>query len=89
MSNGSRKDSIVISLAEVGKKRGIVILDLKEYEKLRERAVPTYYLTGKEAEELDNLVREGVKEYEAGETIKASSMKEALNLYDRQRSKRR
>jgi len=32
---------------------------LKEYQKLCERAVPTYYLKGKEAKKLDKLVEEG------------------------------
>jgi len=54
-----------------------------EYEKLRESAIPTYYLKGKEAEELDDLVREGRKEYNAGKTIKAESLNEALKIYER------
>jgi hypothetical protein len=53
------KNSIIISKEEIQKKGGIVILSLREYRKLCERAVPTYYLKGKEAEELDKLVEEG------------------------------
>lgn len=65
------------------KQKGMVILSLAEYEKLRESAIPTYYLKGKEAEELDDLVREGRKEYNAGKTIKAESLNEALKIYER------
>jgi len=65
------------------KQKGMVILSLAEYEKLRESAIPTYYLKGKEAEELDDLVREGRKEYKAGKTIKVESLNEALKIYER------
>jgi hypothetical protein len=44
------KNSIIISKEEIKKKGG-------------KRAVPTYYLKGKEAEELDKLVEEGLREY--------------------------
>jgi len=55
-------------------KEGVVILPLKEYEKLRERAVPIYYLRGKEAEELDKLVEEGLRDHYAGKTKKIKSL---------------
>ncbi len=74
------KNSITISRETVRKKGGIVILSLGEYKKLCERAVPTYYLKGKEAEELDKLVEEGLREYQEGKTIKASSIEEALKI---------
>jgi hypothetical protein len=67
------KNSIIISKEEIQKKGGVVILSLREYKKLCERAVPTYYLKGKEAEELDKLVEEGLREYRKGrcKTIKS------------------
>jgi len=67
------KNSIIISKEEIQKKGGVVILSLREYRKLCERAVPTYYLKGKEAEELDKLVEEGLREYRKGrcKTIKS------------------
>ena len=40
---------------------GVVILPLKEYQKLCEMAAPTYYLKGKAAKDLDKLVEGGVK----------------------------
>jgi hypothetical protein len=67
------KNSIIISKEEIQKKGGIVILSLREYRKLCERAALTYYLKGKEAEELDKLVEEGLREYRKGrcKTIKS------------------
>ena len=67
------KNLITIPRREVSKKGGIVILPLREYKKLCEKAVPTYYLEGKEAEKLDKLVEEGLKEYRNGKckTIKS------------------
>jgi hypothetical protein len=79
------KNSIIISKEEIQKKGGIVILSLREYRKLCERAVPTYYLKGKEAEELDKLVEEGLREYKEGRTISASSLKEALKIYGKRK----
>lgn len=53
---------------KIRKEGGVVILSLEEYRKLCERAVPTYYLSGKEAERLDKLVEGGLKEYREGKT---------------------
>ena len=75
--------TVTIDREKIEKQGGVVILSLKEYQELCERAVPTYYLKGKRAEELDSLVEEGLKEYERGETIEAESIKEALKVYER------
>lgn len=87
MANRTTNNSIVISKRTVRKERGVVILPLREYEELRKRAVSTYYLKGKEAEELDELVEDGLKEYKNGKTIKAPSLKEALKIYEGKRNK--
>ena len=87
MANKNNKNVITISREEVKKTGGMVILPLREYEKLRETAVPTYYLQGKEAEELDRLVEQGLKDHREGKTIKASSLKEALEIYDKENKK--
>jgi len=79
------KNSITISKEELKRKGGIVVLSLREYKRLCERAVPIYYLKGKEAEKLDKLVKEGLREYEEGRTISASSLKEALRIYEKRR----
>ena len=75
--------TVTIDREKIEKQGGVVILSLKEYQELCESAVPTYYLKGKRAEELDSLVEEGLKEYERGETIEATSLKEALKVYER------
>ncbi len=59
---------IVISPKQVKDKQGVVILPVKEYRRLLAAAVPTYYLKGKAAKDLDKLVAEGMREYRAGKT---------------------
>lgn len=59
-------DNKIIKISKQALKRGVVILDLKEYERLREETTPTYYLKGKEAEKLDKLVEEGLREHKKG-----------------------
>lgn len=51
----------------------LVIIPRKEYESMKAQAIPTFYLKGKEAEKLDKLVKEGLKEYQDGKckTIKS------------------
>jgi len=66
MANRSGKNSITISRETIEKRRGIVILPLREYRKLCERAVPTYYLKGKVARKLDKLVEEGLRDWRGG-----------------------
>lgn len=70
MANQTDKNSIISSRETIQRKGGIVILPLREYRKLCERAVPTYYLKGKEAEELDKLVKEGLRVHNSGKTRK-------------------
>lgn len=69
-----QSDSITISRKEIEKRGGVVLLALKEYQKLCAQAVPTYYLNGKEAEEVDKSFREGMREYKAGRTTKIKSL---------------
>lgn len=76
MGNRINKNSITISRKEVQKKKGLVILPLREYQKLCERVVPTYYLRGKAAEKLDKLVEEGLRDHALGKTRKIKSLKD-------------
>jgi len=69
-------NSITFSRKTVQKKGGIVVLALEEYQKLYERAVPTYYLKGKEAKKLDKIVEQGLKEYEKGKCKEIKSLAE-------------
>jgi len=75
MASQFEKNTITISKKDV--KKGIVILPLKEYQKLCEKAVPTFYLLGKEAKKLDKLVKEGLREYRKG---KCKSIKSLADL---------
>jgi len=88
MANRTNKNSITISKEKIRQEGGVVILPLKEYQKLYERAIPTYYLKGKEAKELDKLVEEGLREYKEGKTVEAPSLKDALRIYGRRRNKK-
>lgn len=72
--NRINKNSITISRETVQKKGGIVILPLREYERLYQRTAPTYYLKGKKAKELDKLVKEGLKDHNLGKTRKIKSL---------------
>jgi len=77
MANYIDKNSIVISKDTAQKMGGLVILPLDEYRKLCQRAVPAYYLKGKEAKKLDKLVEKGLSEYRAG---KCKSIKSLADL---------
>lgn len=74
-------NTITLPKEKIEKAEGLVILPVEEYEKLRQASVPTYYLSGKEAEELDKLVEQGLKDHKAGKTIRAKSIGEALKIY--------
>ena len=65
-------------------KKGVALVDLAEYRRLQQAAAPTYYLTGKAAEDLDREVEEALRESREGKTIQASSIREALAKYDAQ-----
>lgn len=73
MTNRTTNNSIVVSKRTIRREGGVVILPLREYKELCERAIPTYYLKGKEAEKLDKLVEEGLRDYRKGKckTIKS------------------
>lgn len=61
-------NTINISKNKVKKEGGLVILPIKEYERLQASAMPTFYLRGRKASKLDNLVKGGLKSYRAGKT---------------------
>lgn len=77
--------TITLSKKQIQKSKGVVVLPIEEYRRLSERAVPEYYLTGKQAKALDKLVEEGLQDYYAGKTIKASSLRDALRQYGKHR----
>lgn len=69
------------------REKGLVILPIEEYQRLSEHAVPEYHLSGKAAEKLDKLVEEGLRDYAAGKTTRAPSLKEALKEYAKKNRK--
>lgn len=73
--------TITLSKKQIQKNKGVVVLPIEEYRRLSMRAVPEYYLTGRQARDLDKLVEEGLRDYEAGKTIKAPSLRDALRKY--------
>lgn len=77
--------TITLSKKQIQKSKGVVVLPIEEYRRLSERAVPEYYLTGKKAKALDTLVKEGLRDYHAGKTIKAPSLRDALRAYGKNR----
>jgi len=70
------KDAKEISISQsiIDKEGGVVILSLREYQKLCAKTVPTYYLEGKEAEEIDSLVKEGLSAYRKGKSKRIRSL---------------
>lgn len=63
-----------ISIPRQALKSGVVLLALEEYTRLRQSSIPTYYLTGKAAEELDREVEEALKEDREGKTRRIKSL---------------
>lgn len=55
-------------------KKGFVVLGLDEYQELKKSAVPTYYLSGTDAEEADQMVEQGLREHKQGKTHKINSL---------------
>lgn len=68
--------TITVRKEKVEKTKGLVILPVKEYQKLLERAVPEYYLKGRSAKQLDKLIEKGLKEYRAGKTRAIRSLRD-------------
>ena len=67
-------NTVTISKRKIKKEGGVVVLPIEEYKRLTEQAVPTYYLTGKSATNLDKLVTRGVRDYEAGKCKRIKSL---------------
>lgn len=60
--------TITVNKTKIEQEKGVVILPLKEYQRLIASSVPTYYLTGKAAKDLDKLVEDALKEHKAGKS---------------------
>lgn len=66
--------TITIQKNTIQKRGGVVLLPLKEYQKLLEQRVPTYYLSGAKALQLDRLVKSSVREYRRGNARRIRSL---------------
>ncbi|MBI2052792.1 MAG: hypothetical protein HYT34_00935 [Candidatus Ryanbacteria bacterium] len=60
--------TISIPKTKIEKQGGIVILSVKEYQRLVKQSIPTRYLFGKEAKKLDTLVSKSLREHRQGKT---------------------
>jgi hypothetical protein len=58
----------------LAKDKGVIVLPVAEYKRLVTTQVPEYYLTGKAARDLDDLVREGLRDYKLGKTQRIKSL---------------
>lgn len=68
--------TISISKRKIDKEKGVVVLSLKEYDALRAKATPEYFLTGVAAERLDKRVCAAERENKAGRTRTLRSLKD-------------
>ena len=73
--------TITLSKAVVKKQKGVVVLPVKEYQRLLAAVAPTYYLTGKAALRLDTLVEDGLRDYREGKMTTARSLREAVKKF--------
>lgn len=60
--------TITVSKNTINKAGGVVVLPIKEYQKMQAALIPTYYLRGKSAHVLDKLIQGGLRDHKAGKT---------------------
>lgn len=66
--------TIQLNQKQITENGGVVVLTLEEYHRLKERAVPTFYLKGMEARMHDDGVVRALREHAGGKTKKIRSM---------------
>jgi len=81
MCYDGRMATITLSKTKVEKQKGLVVLSIKEYQRLLHAAVPTHYLTGKAAIKLDKLVEKSLREHREGKTYTGSSISDAVKKF--------
>jgi len=74
VSNAKRMTPVPNAMVKI--EGGLVILPVREYQRLLENSVPSAYLKGRRAKALDRLVTEGLKEHLRGRTKKINSLAE-------------
>ena len=70
------QSKMTIKIPRATARDGVVVLPLKEYRELQARTVPTYYLTGQAAEDLDREVEEALQEDREGKTRQIKSLRD-------------
>ena len=65
------------------KSEDLVVITRKEYESMKAKILPVFFLKGKKARNLDKRVEEALKEHKKGKTEKLESFleKEYSNLH--------
>ena len=66
--------AITLQKKLIDKSGGVVVLSLEEYERLRERVVPTYYLRGNDALTLDRSASRALREHRSGKSRTVRSL---------------
>jgi hypothetical protein len=66
--------TVTLQKENIKTENGVVVLPIKEYERLRANTVPVFYLSGREATKLDSLVEKGIENHKAGKTRKIKSL---------------
>ncbi|OGZ00012.1 MAG: hypothetical protein A2945_00660 [Candidatus Liptonbacteria bacterium RIFCSPLOWO2_01_FULL_52_25] len=65
---------VTIQKSKIRAEKGMVVLPIEEYKKLLLRAVPTFYLSGKAAERIDRLVKDGFTDLKRGKVKRIKSL---------------
>jgi hypothetical protein len=73
----SKNISITIPQSII-KEEDFVVVPRKEYERMRTSMVPTFYLKGKAARDLDNRVTEALKEHRGRKTVRINSLADLM-----------
>ena len=60
------------------KKGDLVVISRKEYEEMKSNTIPSIYLSGKKASELDKRVSKAVSDHKAGKTKKINSLADVV-----------
>jgi hypothetical protein len=69
----SKNINIVIPKSLI-KEEDLVVMPRKEYEYMKASMIPTSYLKGKKAHNLDDRVNKALKEHKDGKTIRIKSL---------------
>jgi len=72
------KDISITIPRSIVKEEDFVIVPRKEYERMRTSMVPTFYLKGKAARDLDERVKKALKEHSDRKTVRINSFADLM-----------